>query len=350
MDVRAPIEFAKGAFPMSTNHPLMLDEERHKVGTCYKEQGQNAAISLGHTLVSGQIKAQRIEAWQHYFQQHPDAYLYCFRGGLRSRLTQQWLKDAGLNIPYIEGGYKAMRQYLLNQIANIPTANNMLILSGITGSGKTDLLLKRSEAIDLEGIAHHRGSSFGKNVESQPTQINFENQLAVALLKHQHRQELYLLLEDESFMIGHIAIPKSFFTTMKAAKIIILKEADEQRLQRLLNEYVHKMHQGFLAKFGEEIGFTNFKNYLHNSMNAIQKRLGGQKHQEILMLIDEALAVQISQNTTMAHLAWIKMLLTHYYDPMYLYQINNKKERIIFEGNHEEVHEWLNNHKNNYCK
>ncbi|MGL4712447.1 MAG: rhodanese-like domain-containing protein, partial [Shewanella sp.] len=113
MDVRAPIEFTRGAFPNSTNLPLMFDNEREKVGTCYKQSGQQAAIALGHLLVKGPIKQQRIEAWASYVKANPKAYLYCFRGGLRSQLSQQWLKDAGIEVPYIQGGYKAMRQYLI---------------------------------------------------------------------------------------------------------------------------------------------------------------------------------------------------------------------------------------------
>lgn len=84
MDVRAPVEFGKGAFPGVINLPLMTDLERHKVGTCYKQHGQQAAINLGHRLVSGEVKAARIEAWSHFARQHPEGYLYCFRGGLRS--------------------------------------------------------------------------------------------------------------------------------------------------------------------------------------------------------------------------------------------------------------------------
>ncbi|MBP8119095.1 MAG: tRNA 2-selenouridine(34) synthase MnmH, partial [Shewanella sp.] len=161
MDVRAPIEFTRGAFPNSTNLPLMLDSEREKVGTCYKQFGQQAAIALGHSLVNGPIKQQRIEAWASYVKANPNAYLYCFRGGLRSQLTQQWLKEAGIEVPYIQGGYKAMRQYLIGVIEAAPTQQPLLSLSGMTGCGKTDFLLQRKEAVDLEGIANHRGSSFG---------------------------------------------------------------------------------------------------------------------------------------------------------------------------------------------
>ncbi len=100
MDARAPVEFSKGAFPGVVNLPLMNDIERQKVGTCYKQHGQQAAIELGHRLVTGKVKAERIEAWAAFARANPHGYIYCFRGGLRSQLVQQWLKsEAGIDYP-----------------------------------------------------------------------------------------------------------------------------------------------------------------------------------------------------------------------------------------------------------
>ncbi|MCE9679748.1 tRNA 2-selenouridine(34) synthase MnmH [Shewanella sp. AS1] len=341
MDVRAPVEFIKGAFPASTNHPLMQDEERRLVGTRYKEQGQDAAIALGHSLVCGEVKQQRIDAWLDYFRANPGAYLYCFRGGLRSRLTQQWLKEAGLRIPFIEGGYKAMRQFLIETIDEAPQKSNMLILSGITGSGKTDFIQLRQEAVDLEGIAHHRGSSFGRRFKPQPSQINFENALAVALLKHQKKQFTHLLLEDESYLIGRSALPQAFYKGMQSANIVVLEESLSARLSRLLDEYVHKMVAEYQDNLGQEEGFSAFTDYLHLSVSGIKKRLGGKQHDEIQALIDSALAAQLSRGDTQTHLEWIGLLLEKYYDPMYQYQIGRKQDRIIFKGDHQAVHQWL---------
>lgn len=347
MDCRAPIEFDKGAMPKATNLPLMFDSERQKVGTCYKEKGQHAALELGHQLVQGKTKQERIDNWLAYISQQPSAYLYCFRGGLRSQITQSWIKEAGVDIPFIEGGYKGMRQYLIEVIENKAKADNMLILSGITGSGKTDFLVKRKEAVDLEGIANHRGSSFGKKHDPQPTQINFENLLSVELLKHQEREQRNLVLEDESFLVGRCAIPKIFYEQMQQSKMLVLQEPMEKRLQRLLNEYVHYMHQGYLERLGEEKGFEAFENYLKQSIHGIKKRLGGLRHDEFIALIDNALKIQVQRNDTSYHLDWISRLLDEYYDPMYQYQIDKKKDRILFSGSHNELHEWLNNQLNN---
>jgi len=341
IDLRSPIEFEKGAFPTSTNLPLMQDSEREQVGTCYKKRGQDAAIALGHSLINGDIKQQRIDAWLAYIAQHPEAYIYCFRGGLRSQLSQQWIKEAGIDIPYIEGGYKAMRQYLIDVIDKAPSLAPIYILSGITGSGKTDFLIKRSEAVDLEGIANHRGSSFGRYHDPQPSQINFENQLAVELIKHQQRAERCLLIEDESFLIGRSAIPKQFYTGMQAAQILVLEEPEQARLNRLLDEYVHKMHAGYIERLGEEAGFEAFAQYLSQSITGIKKRLGGQRHDEFQAIITNALNIQIQRNDTQPHLEWISLLLTEYYDPMYQYQLEKKMDRVVFKGSHQAMHAWL---------
>ncbi len=98
IDVRAPVEFQQGAFANAINLPLMNDEERQAVGTCYKQQGQQAAIALGYRLVNGRLREQRTAAWVAQCAQRPEGYIYCFRGGLRSQLVQQWLREVAVPI------------------------------------------------------------------------------------------------------------------------------------------------------------------------------------------------------------------------------------------------------------
>ncbi|WP_144211898.1 tRNA 2-selenouridine(34) synthase MnmH [Shewanella donghaensis] len=341
IDVRAPIEFTKGAFQHSYNLPLMNDAERTMVGTCYKEQGQSAAIALGHQLVNGHTKQQRIDAWQQFIAEQPNSYLYCFRGGLRSQLSQQWLKDNGISMPYIEGGYKAMRQFLINVIESSPAKQPLVILSGITGSGKTELLQLRKEAIDLEGIANHRGSSFGKNLDPQPTQINFENQLAIKLLQHNHQQHDKVLLEDESFLIGRSAIPKTFYQAMQASDIIVLEESLHNRLVRIHKDYVIDKSAAFMDRFEEAQGKIEFTQYLLNSINSIKKRLGGKKQQQLTAIIEQAINQQFSQNDLSGHFDWITILLEQYYDPMYQYQMSKHQQRVIFSGDKTAIQAYL---------
>ncbi|MGB2002837.1 MAG: rhodanese-like domain-containing protein, partial [Porticoccaceae bacterium] len=112
IDVRAPVEFVSGALPSATNLPLMNDDERHQVGIRYKNNGQQSAIELGHQLIHGEIKQQRLQAWQDFMQANANGVLYCARGGLRSQLTQEWLAEAGVECPKVEGGYKSLRGFL----------------------------------------------------------------------------------------------------------------------------------------------------------------------------------------------------------------------------------------------
>ena len=100
IDVRAPVEFTQGAMPAALNLPLMSDDERTAVGTCYKQRGQQAAIELGHSLVNGDVREARLQKWLEQCRQNPQGYLCCARGGLRSHLVQQWLREAGICLLY----------------------------------------------------------------------------------------------------------------------------------------------------------------------------------------------------------------------------------------------------------
>src|SRR4030095_1633636 len=139
IDLRAPVEFARGAFARAINLPLLTDNERAAVGTRYNECGQQAAIALGEELVSGPTREARIEAWRSFVATHPAALLYCWRGGLRSAIAQDWLHGAGVDIGRIAGGYKALRQTCLDVIQDFSRAQRLLVLGGRTGSGKTAL-------------------------------------------------------------------------------------------------------------------------------------------------------------------------------------------------------------------
>ena len=173
LDIRAPIEFEKGAFPQSVNIPLMGDDERHQVGICYKKAGQEAAIELGRQLVSVDKQRQRVAQWKRHIEDNPDTHLYCFRGGLRSRIAQTWLQESGLDVPVIKGGYKALRRYLIETFSELVSKMQLVVISGRTGTGKTNLLRTLSRSIDLEGLARHRGSSFGAMASPQPAVVDF---------------------------------------------------------------------------------------------------------------------------------------------------------------------------------
>lgn len=340
IDVRAPIEFQQGAFPHATNLPLMLDSEREAVGLCYKQQGQQAAIALGNRLVYGAVRDARIAAWREHCEQHPSGYIYCFRGGLRSHIVQQWLRTAGVDYPLVVGGYKALRQCLLNateQAARLP----MTLIGGNTGCGKTRLVRQLANGIDLEGVARHRGSSFGRTLVEQGTQIDFENRLAIRLLKKQQAGLRHWILEDEGRVIGSNHVPLPLFQSMQSARVVVIDDPFDVRLQRLQEEYIDLMRAEFERTYGREIGWQNYCAYLRHGLFAIRRRLGLERYQQLLVLLEQALQQQAFSGDSEGHGAWLVPLLQEYYDPMYRYQLEKKHERIIYRGNYAAVRDFL---------
>jgi len=315
IDLRAPREFARGSIPGAVNLPLLDDHERHQVGVCYRESGQAAAITLGHELVSGAVKRARIDGWLRFAHRHPDAWLYCWRGGLRSEIAQQWLADSGVKVPRVPGGFKALRGECLAALEEAPGRGRWLVVGGRTGSGKTRLLERLPCSIDLEGLANHRGSAFGGRPGGQPTPVDFENALAVRYLRHEHT---LLVLEDESRTIGRLALPASWHDAMQHAALAILETPLEQRVRNIREEYV----AGPLAEGTEP---AVLEQQLEQALARIRRRLGGQRHDEVRAALADGF-------TSGRHELWIGLLLSWYYDPMYDYQLEQKRDRVVASG------------------
>lgn len=341
LDVRAPMEFAQGAFPHAKNWPLMNDEERHHVGLTYKQKGQDQAIELGHELVSGDIKQARVAKWIEFAKSNPQGYLYCFRGGLRSRISQQWLAEAGIQYPRIIGGYKAMRTFLLESLEQNIDASSFVLVAGFTGCGKTEVMKELTAAIDLEMLAHHRGSSFGKHATDQPVQIDFDNRLAIALLRLSTRGIKKIALEDESRLIGKCALPISMRDKMLVSPVVWVEESNESRVERILHDYVEDLGAQFERLLGPEAGFEAFAARLLESLKNLYKRLGGERHERLQNAMQQALDTQKKTGVIDAHRDWIRPLLTEYYDPMYEHQREGKASRIIFSGDRLAVTQYL---------
>ncbi len=341
LDVRAQVEFNQGAFPFTQNIPLMNNQQRTDIGTRYKNLGQDEAIKLGHQLVTGQLKSERIDRWVNFFEQHSHGILYCFRGGMRSKISQQWIYErTGIIYPRIQGGYKAMRRFLIDGLEISTQRINPIILSGRTGIGKTRLLKTIKQKIDLEGLFYHRGSVFGKHVTPQPTQINIENTLSIELLKHLHQGHTQIVLEDEGSNIGSRRMPECLVKKMQQSPIVLLEASMEERINITYQEYIIKdlaEHQSF---YGEEQGFQLWTEQLENSIDKIQRRLGGLRHKALKTLLTHAVQQQITGNTE-AHKEWIKVLLVDYYDPMYDYQLSKKQQRVVFKGIQHEILDYL---------
>lgn len=337
MDTRAPAEFARGSFPTAINLPLMTDSERSQVGKCYKQRGQQAAIELGHKLVNGDLKRQRIESWLNFARSNPDGYLFCFRGGLRSQICQQWMREAGCDYPRIAGGYKAMRRFLLNTLERESSRRRIILLGGYTGAAKTALLESISNSMDLEAMAHHRGSAFGNRPGGQPPQISFENSIAIGFLKHAHWfRGQATVLEDEGRLIGQRYLPQCLRQAMDKAPLVVVESSLEERIEHTFSNYILDALRERQMLHGESEGFRQFSEYLKRSLFNIRRRLGGARYNQTEKALTSALELHRG-GSAHAHKQWIEILLRDYYDPMYRYHLQEKRDRLVFSGNARDV-------------
>ena len=236
-DVRSPIEFSQGSITGAINFPLFTDEERAKVGTRFKRSGKNDATMLALDLIGPKLSDYIRKAGQ--LTHNNEILMYCWRGGMRSSSLAWLLELAGYKVYVLEGGYKAYRRYVreyFEQYAKI------IILAGMTGSGKSELLKRLEEkgeqVIDIEDLAKHKGSVLGSlGYEIQPTNEQFENILFSKWSKLDLSRRIWL--EDESFQLGYVNIPKPLYLQMNIATAIHIKVDKNIRIERLVNEYAH---------------------------------------------------------------------------------------------------------------
>lgn len=299
VDVRSPKEYMEGHIPGSINIPLFDNEERAIVGTLYKKTGRNAAILTGLDIVGVKLKKLAETA----LKIAPDKRLiiHCWRGGMRSSSMAWLFETCGIFCYVLEGGYKSYRRFIHNYFAE---PFKLIILGGMTGSGKSAMLAELSkqsyQVIKLEELAHHKGSAFGRLGETeQSSNEQFENDLFTSLRKLDISK--YIFVEDESRNIGHNIIPLSFFETMAISPLIIAEMSKELRISRLVNDYG---------------GFD--KSFLKDSLLKISKRLGGLNTQNAISSLDE-------DKPEIA--AGISLL---YYDKTYNFGLTRKRNKIKY--------------------
>lgn len=306
IDVRSPAEYSHGHIPGAVNIPLFNNEERALVGTYYKKAGRKEAIDIGMEIAGPKL-LNFVEQAKTLTTSPArsgvaggKALVHCWRGGMRSESFAWLLHSFGLEPTTLTKGYKAYRNYVLESF-NKPA--KIIIIGGETGSGKTEVIKALSkigeQVIDLEGIAHHRGSVFGAlGQEPQPTAEQFENNIASQWLKLDFSRTVWL--EDESHSIGRVFIPAGLWQQMKHASILRLGVPKELRIKRLIAEY----------------GCYD-KTLLQENILKIQKRLGGQNTHFAL----EALAA--------GNLALVAGTLLTYYDKAYHFDHEKRNFRDV---------------------
>lgn len=302
-DTRSPAEYSFAHIPNAYSLPLFSDDERKIVGTAYKQKSREEAIKIGLDLFGVKMRkmvedVEKITSAQAGISKTKTVLVHCWRGGMRSAAIA-WLLDLyGFKVYSLIGGYKAFRNWVLEQFDITYKFN---ILGGYTGSGKTVILqeLTRNKVpvIDLENIANHKGSAFGALGQlPQPRQEMFENILALELkLKSFDNKRIFL--EDESQRVGAMMIPKKIWEQMRSSPVYFLNIPFEERLKYIITNYgIYK------------------KDELISSVTRIQKRLGG-------LETKNAIDFLLQNNMEGAF-----RILLHYYDKLYEKGLKNRTD------------------------
>ncbi|MFN0213569.1 MAG: tRNA 2-selenouridine(34) synthase MnmH [Saprospiraceae bacterium] len=269
LDVRSPSEYAQGNIPNAHNFPLFSDEERALVGTQYKQLGKEEALALGLRFAGP--KMEQFVRQANLLAPRRKLGVHCWRGGQRSGSMAWLFQQAGFDVVTLEGGYKSYRHHVLESLEN--TELNLWVLGGRTGTGKTKILHALSEfgeqIIDLEALAHHKGSAFGFIGEApQPSVEQFENDLFENTLSLQPLRRVWI--ENESRSIGRIYIPPGLFSKIRSDPLVNIEIPDEARIENLLADYVLS-DRGELETAFQKIGSKLGGQHLKTALEALQQ-------------------------------------------------------------------------------
>jgi len=291
IDVRSPSEYHESTIPGSINIPLFDDKERAEIGTIYKQVSVQAAKDRGLEIVSAKLPAFIKE-----FSKIPgEKVVFCWRGGMRSKTSATVLDLMGIRTVRLQGGYNAYRKWVVNTLEKMDLKADAYVLHGLTGTGKTAILLKLKEkgypVLDLEGLANHRGSIFGQIGQIPNNQRTFDSLLVNELLQWQENTP-YVLMEAESKRVGKVMLPDLIMKKKEQGLQLIIELPFEVRVQHILEDYRPWEYQKECIE-----AFEKIKNRIHTPIAA-----------EIESKLHQAEYGQA-----------VSLLLEYYYDPRYSY-------------------------------
>jgi len=289
IDVRSPGEYVKDHIPGSLNIPLFEDSEREEVGRVYHLLGRDEAIFRGSEFVG-----KKLGAIVNRFREFKgrEIVINCFRGGMRSASLVALLSSLDFDVYKLSNGYKGYRQYVVSSLDGLDSMPQLFVLQGLTGTGKTEIIRRIENAIDLEAMAGHRSSVFGGIGLRQRTQKLFES-----LLLHRIntlKDEAFAVCEGESRKIGNLHIPKSFMQLINSSPAILITASLDRRIDIILREYTGDIDTREIIPI----------------VRSLESRIGKDTvHQLVELLREGELA------------AFTGILLKKYYDPLYEHTI-----------------------------
>lgn len=288
IDVRAPVEYNADHIPGSINMPVFDNDERSEIGKIYKMIGKDEAIVKG-----SEIAGMKLGEFVAGINKLPgkNIIITCFRGGMRSTTIASLLDSLGFSVYKLKDGYKGYRRFISARLEKIELNPPAFIIFGLTGTGKTEILNKIKNSIDLEGMAGHRSSVFGAIGLRPHTQKMFES-LLMKRIDDLNNSE-FALIEGESRKIGDIHIPRKIMRIINEAPAILIKASMERRIEIILKNYSGQDGNDILS-----------------IVNSLEPRIG---RKNVLTLEELFKSGDLFEFT--------RILLEKYYDPLYMHTI-----------------------------
>jgi tRNA 2-selenouridine synthase len=303
IDVRSESEYAEDHIPGAINCPVLSDAQRAEVGTMDRQQSSFEAKRRGAAYVARNIASHLEQS----FADKPRSWkplVYCWRGGNRSGAMTHILSRVGWQARQLEGGYRAFRRAVVADLDRLPAQFTFEVVCGTTGSGKSRLLQQLAaldaQVLDLEALAHHRGSVLGSlPALPQPSQKQFETRLWQALRSFDPARPVYV--ESESRKVGDLRVPDQLLLTMRASECIRLELPLDARVRLLRDEYVH---------------FESDAKTLHEKLDCLVALHGHERIRQWKALVDARRWDEL-----------VERLLVEHYDPAYLRSIGRNFTR-----------------------
>ncbi len=293
IDVRSPGEYLLDHIPGSCNMPIFGDDEREEIGKLYHLLGRDKAITRGSEIVGSKLGEIITSIGK---LKDREIVINCYRGGMRSKSLVALLLSLDFNVYKLKDGYKGYRRYVVSRFNEIGIRPPVFVLHGLTGTGKTEIIRRIKNAIDLEKFAGHRSSVFGGIGLKQNTQKFFES-LLLERIDSLHDRD-YVVMEGESRKIGNLHIPERIVHVIKSSAAILIKASIDRRVEIILNEYAGNMNPGDVIAI----------------VKSLESRIGVKNVNNLIELFEKGNLFEFT-----------RMILEMYYDPLYRHSIRKMK-------------------------